>query len=325
MIRRSPSEVYIRYLLVHPNRYTNEQVKETLMFAKLDYLGSWYLDRLRASMQVPVPFHPWDVRHRESQRFLLGNGLHDLFFPDGAVRDAFKLLRVPRCKQWVEAMIGANVPFWEISSQLLRAMGYSCSEETIKRYSDIFYNPNLLDVDEMRALVELRAELLAGHPDPEIRAQAKAVKKASYKSPMRTVANMPISSLTTFSAMISMGLMPNKLDVPKVLSIALRGAAVRATEAAYEREPGDAQRFSFWATGIHNLLEALKDNVNVEEQLREQLSNLQVKYDRLDMPTVQEITGGRVTQNLEPELRRDEPIPVADDDLGGEGDEPPEE
>lgn len=318
MIRRSPSELYIKYLLVHPNGYTDEQVIQALQFAKFDYLGAWYLKKLRTEMPLPVPFYPNDIKHRHSQKFLLEQGLQDLFHPDQEVKDAFKLLKFPRCKHWIEVMLTCFVPPVEISRQLIRAMNFSVGAKTIERYSSIFYNPNLLDVDEMRALVEFRHQQLADHPDPEIRAQARAAKIAFRQSGLKTAADYPMSALTSYMAMIEMGLTPTNIDPYKLLKMATQQVSFRIAQAAYDKDAGAASRLNFWATGLRQIDEILRENVDAEEQMREQLANLHIKHDQLSMPTVHQITQGNVTVNMEPEAQ-DERVSTGDRDRGEEG------
>lgn len=321
MIRRSPAEVYLKYLIAHPDQYSNDKIKEMAMFAKVDYLGGWYLNRLRAQMPKPVPFYPNDPKHKPSMRFLLEHGLHALFFQNKPMREAFQLLRFPRGKQWIEVMLIMGVPPWDISQQLTRSLNFRCSDQTIECYRDVFFNTDLLDMDELRALMDLRATQVENHPDPEIQAQAAAVKKASYRSGLRTAVNLPMTPAASFLAMMDMGLMPARIDTNKVLELAFRNTAMRALETSYTNGPGDAQRCHFWSAGARSLFEILKENVNVEDQMREQLSSLKIKRDQLDMPTVRALTGGNVTQNLEPE-HKDEYLPTTDDDLGGQGEEP---
>ena len=105
MIRHSPCEVYIKYLLSHVGGYGDEDVIQILRLKQLDFIGPSYLQRLRSDLLVPTTFRPHDRRHRPSARFLSTHQLHYLYHPDGAMEIARKVLHNPRAKEAMETML----------------------------------------------------------------------------------------------------------------------------------------------------------------------------------------------------------------------------
>jgi len=152
MIRRSPAEVYIKYLILHPRKYSNEDIKEILDYVQLDYIGDWYVDKLRGELRPPNPFYPFDRRHKLSRRFLLTNGLIWIFHPDPPGLKAFKILEKPRVKEFVESMVTVGAPSVAIAASVTRTRNFPCDARTIDRYNDFFWNVELVDSTELRAV-----------------------------------------------------------------------------------------------------------------------------------------------------------------------------
>jgi len=321
MVRRSPAESYIKYLVVHPNGYTNAQVKEALLFAKLDGLGDWYVDRLRAELVLPQPFYPTDGKHKPSMMFLLAHGLHDFFFPDDAVRAAFKIIRLPRVKEWIEAMLFIRVPMGDIADQVTRFRGHRCTAEVIKRYRDIFCNVDLLDVAEMQELQELRITQLETHPDKEIRAQAEAAKKTAYKNPARVASQLPTAPTSAMIAMMSMGVVPLGVDENMLLAYNRRMILHRLSEVTAFNSKDSAYKTKALVSSLRDLGEFQQMTSSAEDEMRKQIQALHIQYESVEAPTIRSLTGGNHTQNLEPERKADEP-PTSADDSGVEGEEP---
>jgi hypothetical protein len=321
MVRRSLAESYIKFLVVNPIGYTNRMITDMLICAKLDPIGDWYLDRLRTILVAPVPFYPRDGKHKPSMKFLLAHGLHDFFYPDNAMREAFRLLETPKAKEWIEAMIYSNVPFEDIADQLTRLRGQRCTAEVAKRYKDMFCNTELLDSQELRELQDLRIATLADHPDKDIRKQAEVMKNNMHNDPLRAAANLPTSPVSALLVMLKMGVVPVGFNSHKVLTHTVDLIALRMHEAVSRNNKDDPSRLAALSSSLRSIGEYLKTTTSEEDEMKRQLQALAIRYEVAEAPTIKKLTGGHYTQNLEPERRPDE-LPSTSDSSGIEGEEP---
>src|SRR3972149_1720488 len=111
MIRRSPGEFYLKYLVIHPDGYSNDYIMKNLgLKLGLDCLGEWYLNQLRASCIPPTPFYPFDQLHFNSQKFLRREQIHRVFQPDDSMVQASALLDRARLRELVEVMVLSGAP-----------------------------------------------------------------------------------------------------------------------------------------------------------------------------------------------------------------------
>ena len=83
---------------------------EVAIELELDYLGDWYLDKLRSRLHPPVPFFPGNKRHLASQRFLVGERLTAFFHEIKSFRRACELVERPRLRELAEVMLLAGAP-----------------------------------------------------------------------------------------------------------------------------------------------------------------------------------------------------------------------
>jgi hypothetical protein len=298
MIRRSPAELYIKYLLLHPRQYTDEQITEILKFAQLDVLGGWYLERLRGNLHPPEPFHPFDATHASSCKYLLLNGLKALFHPDRSGKKAFEILERPRIKEFVEAMISVNAPHAAISGAVSKQYKFDCTVEVIDRYRAFFWNVELLDSTELRAIIQLRVDSLEEDSNPEVRKQHAAVKRAFYKDARKTAADMPFSPMSALSAQMRMGITPSLLDLAKVIEQSRRVTAVRVYEAVTNNDRGDSTRALDFASVLEKLTNTLEMVVKPDENLRKELNAIAMRTDDARIPTIHQLSHGRHTAEV---------------------------
>lgn len=298
MIRRSPAELYLKYLVLHPKRYTNEQIKEICDLVQLDFLGKWYVDRLRARLKPPVPFYPFDKYHTPSYRFLMTEGLSWIFFPDKSGFKAFDILERARIKEYVEAMIASNAPHTAIAHGVGRQFRYTCDSTVIDRYKEFFWNVDLLDMTELRALLLLRVDQLENHSNPEIKEQHKSVKSASYKDARRAAANMPFSPYSALITQAKMGVMPSQFDMLRLTRMAHEWATVRANEELMSNGNGSSSRAVEYSTIARNFNEILKDVNKPDSDLREQLATIAMRTDDVSLPNIHQLSQGRHTADV---------------------------
>lgn len=298
MIRRSPAELYLKYLTLHPKKYTNEQIEEICLFADVDFLGHWYIDRLRQQLKPPVPFHPRDKFHKPSYSFLLSNGLSWIFFRDKHSEMAFKVLESPRVKEYVEAGIASSAPSVAIAHALTRFQSFPCVAKDIDRYREFFWNIDLLDSTELRAALRYKVERLEKHSNPEIAAQYKSVKAAYYKDARKSAADLPFSPVGAMLAQMRMGMMPSELDVNYILKQTRVIAYMRTTELIHFDGPGDSKKALDYMTVGEKAENVLREMADPQAQMLDQLATISMRTDDTPIPTIHQLSQGQHTAEV---------------------------
>lgn len=325
MIRRSPAEAYLRYLVLHPKKYTNAQIIEICQFAQVDYLGPWYLDRLRAQLTPPKPFFPFDPDHPASRNFLLRNSLAPLFTPDDAGRKAFKILELPRVKEFVEASLISNAPVNAIAYMATRQHRFVCSPQVIDRFAAFFWDLTLVDSSELRGILQLRYAQLENHADADIKKHYDLMKRAYYQDARKKAADLPFSPLSAMLAQMQMGILPSKLDVAKIMDQARGYAASRVAEATLMAGRGDSVNALNYAIVTEKMTNVLKDMVSPDEDLQKQLASIALRTADDAIPTIHALSAGKGTFTTDTgpkEIAHELPADV-DDEGAGAGDVEP--
>lgn len=301
MIRRSPCEYYTKFLILQPAKYTDAQIKELLVDDQLDYLSTSYMKKLREQCRPPEPFFPFDRSHRRSRNFLISEGIEDLFENTASVKAAKAILKTPRAKELVEAMTLTRVPVKAISIALSRQRGAIFSDEAVVTYQRYFWNIELLDSTEMRALLLQRAMAPELHQDAEVQAHAKSFKSASYTDPRRVAAQMMHTPIGARLAQMRMGFMPSTDELAKLVEAVRITALARSFEMATYGGPEDsikALNYALTAEKMGNILEQI---VRPDEELRSQLSAIALRTNAPNKaPSIKQLSGGNHTVELLP-------------------------
>lgn len=323
MIRRSPAEAYLQYLILHPRKYTDAQITEIARFAQIDHLGNWYLARLRANLTPPKPFFPFDPNHRPSSNFLYLNKLYPIFHTDEAGRRAFKILEMPRVKEFVESSIISGAPSAAIAVTVTRRQRFTCSAQVIDRYKAFFWDVHLLDSSELRALLQLRYAQLEDHPDAEVKKQHDLMKKAYYSDSRKAAAELPFSPLSALISQMKMGIMPSELDVAMVINQTQKFAAIRTAEALLNNGRGDSGNALNYAIVMEKATSVLKEIAKPDEDLQKQLASIALRTSESAIPTLHALSaggGGTFTTDTGPKEKAHELPTDGDDGDAGAGD-----
>ena len=310
MARRSPSENYIKYLLVHPHNLTEDEVRKEVIEQGLDFIGMPYLDRLREEMSdLPQPFYPLNRVHTASQRFLIRHKLYSMFFPDHHVNLAKKLLLIPRAKEMIEqSFITGSGAAW-IAAVVSRA-GYRTSVKALEVYRHYFFNLDLVDNTELKALMMKRvASEPSDDPDEQILNMIRE-NKQSTRSDSRILASQsagnPIGALLN---KVQMGLMPTDVELQRLVSTTRLIAVTRCLGSMKEGSGYSAQAardFASVAKGMHDIIETLG---SPEEELQQSLYQLALKVDNDTIADLDQLEGSYTT-NVNPQLEN-----VSEEDL----------
>jgi len=295
MIRHSPSEYYLKYLVVHPDRFDNGQIREIVRGQQLDFIGEPYLERLRVTCVPPVPFYPSDALHRRSQRFLMKEAIRLLFLPDEHMRAANALLGQPRAKELIETLIlSGSEPGWICA--VLKKKGFSASPEAAKFYKHFYWNIDLVDSTELKAILALRAATDESS-DRDVKVLSPVLSKAYYTDPRRMAAYMPISPLSGLMNTMRMGILPTNNELAKIASAARVAATIRTLEAAMNGDPERGRDYAIIASSMNQMM----DTIGVpDEDLKEGLTNLVLQTEDAPVPHIHQLSSGQHTVDLQP-------------------------
>jgi hypothetical protein len=296
---RSPAENYIKYLSVHPDKFSTVAIKDRLLDAGLDFISDRYLESVRAKLRPPDPFFPNDRGHAASFGFIVRERINRMFQPDVAMKTALELLDTPRAKEFVEAMVLVHVPLSQIASFITKRRSIHCTVPALEVYVHYFWNIDLLDSTQMRLLLDLRTDLIADAV-PELKDKKKLLTRAYYKDPRKVAADLPYSPTTAMLAQMRLGVKPGKSEIALRMQETRDIAWLRAAEAAQTDGPGDSQKFLNYANGGRILEELLQLVVKPEDQLREQLSAITLRTDLQPVPSVHALSAGNHTTEIAP-------------------------
>lgn len=305
MIRHSPAEVFIKYLVVHPDRYSNDAVVELLRLKQLDFLGPAYIERVRRGLQPPFPFRPQDRVHRPSMRFITKHQLFYAFHPDKPMERALHMLDDPRAKEVMETMLITEDPPGLIAHRM-NSLGMVCDTRAVERYRFFFFNTNLVDSTELRALVYLRSHFVPENSDEYEDQMRSAMKKVAYRDPRRIVADHPMKNIASLLNQMRMGFLPTQFDFTRLLQAAKHMAIMQAASAVGVAGRGDAAASRDYSLTAKIMQEMLQEVGSADSDLQRELQMFALKTEQENLPYVGELTDGSYTVEVQPIMRGDE-------------------
>ena len=295
MIRRSPCEAYLKYLIVHPDAYPNDAIRKLVHMQQLDFLGIPYLERLRAVCVPPTPFFPEDRLHSRSIRFLRKERLESIFHPDDAMRAAVAILDNTRAKELVENMlISHSHPAWICTG--LRRLGMDVPPDAVTRYKHYYFNVDLVDSVEMKALMSLRSasESTTDPDEMRISSAQNSLAKGDYRRLLAQASN-PISA--NIMNTLRMGLLPSSVDVARLAEATRTAALGGGLDMAIRGLPTQGRDYALMAKMMTEILESVGDPSN---DLQEGLARLLVDTEDRDLPNIKQLSQGEYTLDIQP-------------------------
>lgn len=306
MIRHSPAEFYLKFLLSHPDKYNDEKIEGVCKELGIDWLGPRYIEKLKRQLHPPIPFYPEDPLHLPSQSFLRKEMISKIFNPDKSMRRALEILDKPRIRELVEALVISGAPHEELVRALNRRFNGGCSIEAIDLYRHYFWNIDLLDATEFRALLQLRFSATPSDLDQTSVQQSLALKRASFLDARMVASKLPASPITAILAQMQLGVLPKEIPIADVMTRTRDAAALRAYEAVMNGGPNGAnmaQAFSMTASVMNEMIETV---VKPEDKLNQELRGMLLKTDNKVVPLLQSVTGGAHTTELQ--VKSEEPV-----------------
>ncbi len=298
MIRRSPAEYYIKYMILHPSMKTDEDIVRDLRERQLDYPGGKYLERLRSKLVKPANFDPLNETDSKSYKFLHKHKVNKLFFPDTYTREAVAILETPKAKEIVEAMLIAEEPTFVISKRLER-FNLRVSMGGVEHYEHFFFNTKLVDPTELRALIDLRVDDMLLDADMETAARHKALKHANYSDARYQSVNSSTPYVAALRLQMRHGLMPTKVDYGRLAECVRMAALLAAYETLGKMSPraaADARDFATVAATMDALLVAKGGGTS---ELQNSMQSIALAVDRGRVPTIASLTSGNFTDSIE--------------------------
>ena len=304
MIRRSPCEQYLKFLLVHPDHYTPAMVREIVLTKGLDYIGEIYAKRLLKQMRVPDPFKPYIKTHGASQSFMMREGIIGFFWPTQDDVLAHQLLENAKAKELVETLSLACEKPEFIVAYLERREGIRATSEALRRYFRYYWNLNVLDKTELRALMRMRSEVVLT-PGVELDVdelnQRAATHSVRYRDPRRLIVESPITAVAAVLNRMRLGVMPSQLELSRMAAAARVAATARTLESLLNDHREAAADARDYSQVSKSMTELIQDLGSPDAELKKELQQLQLETDHSTVPHIAELSAGHHTTDLSPQ------------------------
>lgn len=305
MIRASLCDFYLKFLVTHPDEYTDEGIRMLVKLQKLDFVSMQHLQRIRRETVPPVPFYPDDPNHAPSVRFLTKERIYSLYHykNDDDATIAIKLLDHPRGKEVTESMLASGMePIWIVS--MLRRVNFQATTRSIELYKHYYFNTDIIDSTELRATLMMRVALDTEDPGDR---DAMVYKNAYEKAAKADIASLTgTSSLSPFARILSMmklGIMPTSVQVSRIATIARLAATVRSAESSLLGHSERARDFALTAKLMNELMDSVGD---VSSDLQRSLMGMTLDTESTPVPTIDSLTKGNHTVDLLPVAQEEE-------------------
>jgi len=301
MIRHSPCERYIRYLLLDNPERDNAEIRGILEAQGLDCLGDAYLNGLRQQFNaLPDGFNPRSRRHCDSFNLVRDAGVLELFQGDPReMAPMYSILDNARAKEFIEVALIFEAPANAIADQLRRY--YYVPDATpaaVERYRWFYWDVRLVDTTELRGIIKLRYLRAKESSNKEIELQGKALSSSLYSDPRWIAANTPRSHFSALLGQISLGMMPANIDISTAMSYSRAMMILRVYEESISRVPDADRRALNWTHSIKMLGELNEQKERPEDSLRAQLEAITLRTDTQKMPYVLAVSNGEHTVDL---------------------------
>lgn len=300
MIRNSPAEKYIEYLVSHPEGYSDDDIVGIMQLKQLDFIGPQYFARLRKEIRIPSPFYPENKVHKPSSRFLAAHRIYYLHHPDEAMDLAFRILKEPRAKEMLETMLITR-DSERLCARRLSSLIPSVTSKAVERYKFFFFNIDAVDSYELQALIRLRTEYVPLKTDGYEDQVRTALRKAGHQDPRRAMAAHPLPQVAGMMNQMRMGLMPSRADLARMVELAQHASIARTFNTVMTQYgPHAAAEARDWTLTTKMLGEVAADIGSPDAGLQRDLQALALKTDSSEVPHISQLTGGDHTVDLQP-------------------------
>ena len=150
---RSPAEFFIKFLLSKQEHDLNAIIRMLEDYG-IDSANASYLRRLQGQLD-PRP-DPWDLTSVEVKTYLRKHGIHDLWFPNAAVQEAFSILSGAALRTHVEQLALSPLRVEEMVIRLNNHYATKLTAEGLQAYGHYFWNKGLMTTQEWIEYLESR-------------------------------------------------------------------------------------------------------------------------------------------------------------------------
>jgi hypothetical protein len=176
----------------------------------------------------------------------------------------------------------------------------------VKRYCNFYWNINIVDSSELRALLRMRVEHPRYRDDgmeplPEQRLQMFAMNKVQYQDPRRMMVEMPVTQMAGLMNQMRMGLMPSQVELARLANATRVAATVRAFETTMAGGPQGALRARDYTMVAKMMGEMITDMGSPDIELQKELQQIALATDDATVPHIGELEGS-YTVELEPQV-----------------------
>lgn len=154
-IMRSPAEFFIKFLLSQQEHDPNTIIRMAEDFG-IPALTSRYVDVLLENMQ-PFP-EPWDPGQEAgpTREYLKKEGIHDLWYPNAHVKEAYEILGHPQLRADAEQLLLSPLRIEETVSRLNKHHEINLTIAGVQAFGHYFWNRKLLPMHEWISLMDER-------------------------------------------------------------------------------------------------------------------------------------------------------------------------
>ena len=309
---RSPAEFYIKFLFLHPDKYSAEDVQEMLIDKGLHYISQDYLARVKKKLRPPKVFRPFDLTHSPSFRFIVKEGLYTLFAPTSEMKMALSILQHANARLFVESTI-LNTPHEPIALAVTRNYHLYCNTGALRLYKHYFYNFDAIDNVMAGILHQLKYEMLQDSV-PELKGKDRILKMASYRDPRRIAFEQPASPNTTAITQVELGMRLPKQDTMQLLQANKELALVRGLQILQENGPQASMNALNLAGVVRIYDELIESTARPESEILAQVSTIALRSDPNPVKSIHALSAGNHTVDMAPPQEAEEddspPIPA---------------
>jgi hypothetical protein len=281
--------------VVHPDHFSNSDIEKIVRAQQLDYIGVSHLEQLRASCKPPVPFYPDRRAHAATTRFLIQEGLESIFRPDKHMSMAMGFVDKPRAKELIESMLLTRSSLEWINSSL-RRMQITSTVQAVDYYRFYYFNLDLVDPDAIKAFMLNRAVVPVTN-DPNEQRLNELYRQAMLQSERVQSAQMAITPFAGIMSLMRRGIMPSSINLSRIVTATRLAAVIRTDEAVMMGKAGDSRDYAFV---VKMMSEVMQEVGEVSEDLQVGLNKLLLKTEARRIPTLQELSDGHHTVDLQP-------------------------
>lgn len=274
MFVRSPSEFYLKYLITHPDRWSDRKIVEHMKAHRLPHGPDSYLAYLRGELHPPRPFFPHREKHEASREFLLEEQIWGLWHPNEHVDMALSILKMPAAQEAAHSMITVGADTKSVALLLDKRYQIPLTEQAVERYKKYFWNTDLVSAGELR----------------DICCDVAATKSKMH--PLVLAAELPATPMSAANIQMRLGFMPAGINQYEALKKVDEACTLKMYEALALGGRGSSTMFRDLAWGKKLIAELVEAMTVPEEDVRKALSKIELVTKPLQTPTINELSGG---------------------------------